>query len=157
MLVVDYIFKQVAREGLTQKSQKRKDERTSHVAIWGENIRGSKPSECEDLGSVSTIKKRVLTADVCMNTYMCTIMRNTGFSFRQARCQVPKGILKCKQINIEGSRSGAKSVQEKKTGSHNQIQYFKSSTHFSTPGGSNLNKQHFCVKSANLCHVDNCI
>lgn len=59
-------------------------------------------SKCKDLEICSVIatKKRALVTDVCGNKHVYTIMRNAGFSFRQARHEVPKGILKYKQTNL---------------------------------------------------------
>lgn len=59
-------------------------------------------SKCKDLEICSVIatKKRALVTDVCVNKHVYTTMRNAGFSFRQARHEVPKGILKYKQTNL---------------------------------------------------------
>lgn len=70
----------------------------SQVHIWEESIPGNENSKGKDLEmySVTAVKKRVLIADVRMNIYVCTITRDTGFSFRQARCKLPKGTIKFK-------------------------------------------------------------
>lgn len=103
MLLVDYIFKQVAWEDLTQKrSKKEEGERVSHVDIQEESITSRKNSKCKDLElcSVTAVKKRVLVTDVCVSKYMCTIMRDVGLSFTQGRSGVPKGTLKCIWTNL---------------------------------------------------------
>lgn len=55
----------------------------SQVDIWEESIPGSENSDCKDLEmySVTAIKKRILIVDVCMNIYVCTIMREILASF----------------------------------------------------------------------------
>ena len=74
-------------------------------------------SKCKDLEICSVIAtKRALVTDVCVNKHVYTTMRNAGFSFRQARRVVPKGILKYKQTYTALSRLGARSVQENKFG-----------------------------------------
>ena len=107
MLQADCIFEQVVKRDLTQKRSKKGDgERVSHAVIWEKSITGRKKkkenSKCKDLEICSVIatKKRALVTDVYVNKHVCTIMRNAGFSFRQARHEVPKGILKYKQTNL---------------------------------------------------------
>ena len=95
-----------SREILLRRDQKRDGERVSHAVIWEKSISGRKKkknnSKCKDLEICSVIatKKRALVTDVCVNKHVYTIMRNVGFSFRQARHEVPKGILKYKQTNL---------------------------------------------------------
>lgn len=106
MLQADYIFEQVVKRDLTQKrSKKGNGERASHAVIWEKSITGRKKkdnSKCKDLEICSVIatKKRALVTDVCGNKHVYTIMRNAGFSFRQVRHEVPKGILIYKQTNL---------------------------------------------------------